>query len=536
MKKIFLSLITVLATLSCFSQTSGQVDLNKLFEEANKDYQTIMKFPHNQYCELFLYKYKNVSGLDSVKSQTMSSYLKDVEDIYSNTDWSSLKSIHYMNDAYLANSPKRPPYLQSNATDEMRKKNKSEVASFDSLQKKYELDNQYTKDVIKAFKFNKKINEAYLKAIESNKPDGYLVFRNTFNSYRDILLNDRDSLIRNRELYFNRDELKDYYLKWIGFENSNALYEKARPSILQATRPLITETLKSDETKLSIADINEFATPFMKFNHFSNENHSDYARLWFIINKDSSPSTIISLFGLGNKYSTPLQKENFQNSTEYTDLKTRKDSLRSSALSRIYITDLERTNKTGELDLGGLFMISGYDMTKNGFTIGFNPYELPGSTFNDPFSTTIPKVVNRICFESIPMTKMEEKPTTLNTPNGRSITGGTGYNLLFIPTDKVIGGKIEEAGDLLGIKILFQLDEELVNSGDDKVMDFVKAKDCKLLVYNTGTSEILYSKWFKAKAPVAASAKAPAAQGTKPPAATGTKTPSSAGPKPPVKK
>jgi hypothetical protein len=495
MKKLYLSLFIVYFTLISFGQVTDQSKTDQLFNQAKNDYRYIMVYPHDQVCEFYLNKYKEIPGLDSLRVQVLNDFLKDVNEIYENTDWHDLKVTYVVSKEIAAKRPKSPD-LPSNATQEMWKTYNKQVEEYKTLLQNYELQNTYPKNIIKVFQFNKRIKKAYDYILSANNPNGWLAFRDTFNLYRNIILRERDSLINIKELYFNPDYKQDYYLDWIGFKPSLDLYENVKKSIKEAAKPLLLKELKSDTTGMRLSDISEFSTPFMEFNKFSKQNHVEYLKLRLTLEKGNILDYILMIFDLSQTYTTPLQKENFKNSTEYANLIAKKDSMRSAALSNIYMIDLKPTKVEGELDLGGLFLISNYNMGKKGFTLNFNPYSLPGNSFNDYFSTIVPKAINRICFESIPFITVEEKVSSLTTLKG-SITTGNGYNMLFIPTNMKIGGKIEDAGDTLRIKVLFKLDEDVKSSNDDNIIDYVKASDSKLIIYNSETAEILFSKLYK---------------------------------------
>ena len=410
-----------------------------------------MAKPNKNNCESFINKYSQITGLDSIKSQKLHLFLKDVTDIYSNTDW------RFWDD--ITNHPKNHPI-----------------------------------NVANIHKINQNVERMYNKAIGSNDPKLFLEFRDSFYFYKDFLIKERDSLanLDNKSKLYLSGNRKAQYLERIGFRPSIILYEKAKPDILQAARPMLLETLKTDETRLNPRDINDFATQFMEFNPFSNENHIKYLKLALTIEDEYSVSSLLALFDLQDKYSTPLQMENFQNSTEFDELITKKKLLKSEELSKIYMIDLDFTSSKGELSLGDLFAITNYDLEKKGFTIYFNTYDLPGSSSIDYFSTVLPKVVNRVFFENIPFTNLGKKLSSLG-----GYSSGTDYNILFLPTDTNIGSKIEESGSRLRIKILFQLNEDLQYTTTADVWPYLKANNCKLIIYDVSTNEILYSKLYK---------------------------------------
>jgi len=457
MKKIVLFFVIACSTLFCYSQDPVQT----LFEDANKDYKSIMESPNPESCQEFISKYKNMSGLDSIKSQILNSLLQDVNDINSNIHWGALESIHRVS----AEIEKTKPFFK------------------DPSYNTYEKANKYPKNIINVFGYTKKIKGEYENAIKSGNPTDLLKFRDVYNLYKSKILIERDSLENLKELYFHLPDDKEKYLEWIGFTPSIAIYEEAKPNLLKAAKPFLLETLKTSDTKLTLSFINDLVTPFMLFNPYSKENHEAYFDILYSINKNASNNSILDIFNLSEKYSTPLQKENFIASPEFKKLLVKRDSMRAMFLSEIYMIDLEPSNNAvGELIMD-MYIISNYDLAKGGFTLKLGNYNLDKYSY-EAFNTIIPNVIHRICFDVVPFKNILD-PYDFN------------HNALFLSIDKNAGGKIEGAGQNLRVKLLFQLDKNLKSSNNKTVGDYLKASVCKIILYDAITSEILFSKLYK---------------------------------------
>ncbi|HOZ14772.1 MAG TPA: hypothetical protein PK784_08295 [Tenuifilaceae bacterium] len=489
--------IIICSLLLIFQISRGQGATDSL----SLDYDVILKNPTKENCRIFLNKYRKPNEIVQSKYREVSNFNRDltkfnkyseiIEEFNKSINENSFESFLQFTKKYNDFESKNTYGVDKNELSSSYIKQNFKLNFFTEDRSYFYLNSRLLLDSIDKAKFsliirkidliNNKIETSF-QTLDVNKIETYNSFKDTFNTHFSTLLKLRDDLEGTGQLKFKTQSDRDTYLNRNGFDKSYMRLKDAM-SMFGIQKKYLTE----NTLNLSIEDINSFAIPFPEFNPFSDLNHKAYWDILSSINKNVSNDMIISLFDLNEKYTTPLQKENFISSPDFKKLLIKRDSMRNSYLSNIYMIDLSPSDdRVGELILD-MFIISKYDLAKGGFTIKLGTYKLSKFMLEE-FNTIIPNVIHRICFDVIPFKNILDPTYDFN------------YNSTFIPIDKNTGGKIEEAGQNLRVKLLFQLDKTIKPSGNKNVGDYLKASVCKLIFYNITTSEILYSKIYKPSA------------------------------------